>query len=324
MTPLISVLVPIYNVQPYIERCVHSLMRQTFQNIEFIFVDDASPDDSISLLESVVSQYAGRQSQVHLLRHEQNLGLSAARNTALDAAQGEYICWCDSDDWVEPDYCSSLYEEAKLQDATIVVCDFYHDYEDGQVIEFFNEFQDYQALINNRRVYSWNLFCRFVRRSLLIENGLRSYDGIGMGEDMGLSVRMHYYSPKTVYLHKPLYHYNRTNPQSFINLDKNPSSDRHQEYAEQLLRCIDLLCDFLSKRNISTQVFSQKSRINILDAILVSGKLYQIDSSFRDLIPFFMHRTELSLTYRLCVSCAMLGILSPLRFYRYLYKCKHA
>lgn len=324
MTPLISVLVPIYNVQPYIERCVHSLMAQTFQDAEFIFVDDASPDQSVRLLESVVSQYPERKHQVRLIRHHRNLGLAAARNTALEAAQGKYVCWVDSDDWVEPDYCMSLFEEAEKQAASIVVCDFYHEYENNQRIEFFTEFQDYQALINNRRAYSWNLFCRFVLRSLLTVNELRSYDGIGMGEDMGLSVRMHYYSRKTVYLHKPLYHYNRTNPQSFLNLDWNPQSDKHQEYAEQLLRCIELLCTFLKERGFSTDIFCQKSRINILDAILVSGKLYQIDSSFRDLIPFFMHRTELSLLYRMFVSSAILGFSAPLRFYRYLYKCRHA
>ena len=97
----ISVIVPIYNVRLYIERCVRSLMEQTLENIEFIFVNDCTPDDSMDILHHVLKEYPKRRKQIKIIEHETNRGISAVRNTGLKNATGQYIIYCDSDDWVE-------------------------------------------------------------------------------------------------------------------------------------------------------------------------------------------------------------------------------
>lgn len=108
----VSVIIPVYNVGKFIERCARSLMEQTMDNVEYIFVDDASPDNSIQILQKVLADYPNRRDNVRILTHAENKGLPAARNTGLAVATGEYIFHCDSDDFVEPDMLEQLYGKA--------------------------------------------------------------------------------------------------------------------------------------------------------------------------------------------------------------------
>ena len=96
----VSILVPVYGVSAYIEACAHSLFSQTYDNLEFIFVDDCSPDDSIARHQKLLHNYPSRQQQVRIIHHTENKGLGGARETALQAATGEAVMIVDSDDMV--------------------------------------------------------------------------------------------------------------------------------------------------------------------------------------------------------------------------------
>ena len=128
----VSIIIPIFKVRNFIERCVCSLFEQTLKDVEYIFVDDASPDDSIDILKSCIDRYPERKDQVIILTHEQNQGLPAARNTGLAVATGEYVFHCDSDDFVEKDMLEEMYKAAKTQDADMVYCDFYLSFEKNE------------------------------------------------------------------------------------------------------------------------------------------------------------------------------------------------
>ena len=120
----ISVIIPIYGVEHFIGRCAESLMCQTLrEGVEFIFVDDATPDGSIQVLQEVLDRYPERQGQVSILHHDVNQGLPAARNTGLAIAQGKYIFHCDGDDYVERDMLEVLLGAAEQQRADYVWCD---------------------------------------------------------------------------------------------------------------------------------------------------------------------------------------------------------
>ena len=98
----VSVVIPVYNVEPYIKRCVESLMSKTLKTgIEFIFVNDCSTDNSVNLIEEVVSCYSERKDQVRIIHHSSNKGLACTRLTGIKEAKGDYIIQCDSDDWVD-------------------------------------------------------------------------------------------------------------------------------------------------------------------------------------------------------------------------------
>lgn len=101
----ISIVVPVYGVEQYLEECVDSLINQTFKDIEIILVDDGSPDNCGSICDAFATRYP----QIRVI-HQENSGLSVARNIGIDSSSGEYICFVDSDDMVAPDYCQRLYE----------------------------------------------------------------------------------------------------------------------------------------------------------------------------------------------------------------------
>lgn len=123
----ISIIVPVYKVEQYLERCVNSLTNQTYKNIEIILVDDGSPDQCPQMCDG----YAGEDSRIKVI-HKKNGGLSDARNAGLDAATGEYIAFVDSDDWVEPDFIEQLYVNAKKEDADISIIGCTLVWDDGR------------------------------------------------------------------------------------------------------------------------------------------------------------------------------------------------
>lgn len=127
----VSVILPVYGVAAYIEKCTQSLMNQTLQEMEFLFVDDHGPDNSIELLKQIIKGHP-REKQFRILTPEHNLGAGLARNFAIPEAKGEYIAFVDSDDWIEPDMFEVLYNEAKAQnDADLCYSQEYKDYTDG-------------------------------------------------------------------------------------------------------------------------------------------------------------------------------------------------
>lgn len=125
----VSVILPVYGVAAYIEKCAQSLLNQTLQEAEFLFVDDHGPDNSIELLKQIIKGHP-REKQFRILRPEHNLGAGMARNYAIPEAKGEYIAFVDSDDWIEPDMFEELYAAAKVQDADLCYSQEYKDYED--------------------------------------------------------------------------------------------------------------------------------------------------------------------------------------------------
>lgn len=121
---LVSILVPVYGVEKYIERCARSLFEQTYESLEYIFVDDCSPDDSIAILKRVMEDYPERKDQVRIIQHDHNRGLAAARNTALDAATSPFISHVDSDDYLSLDAIQLLVNKQVETDADIVLGNF--------------------------------------------------------------------------------------------------------------------------------------------------------------------------------------------------------
>ena len=133
MLPLVSICVPVYNVAPYIARCMHSLMQQTYGNIEFVFVDDCSTDDSVSLLQNVIAGYPDRAKQVRILHNDRNHGLAYTRRVSIEAAKGEWILCVDSDDYIEPVTVERMYA-ACTPDCEMVIGGYMDHNSSGSVV----------------------------------------------------------------------------------------------------------------------------------------------------------------------------------------------
>ena len=135
----VSVCIPVYGVEKYIERCARSLFEQTVPELEFVFVNDCTPDKSIEVLRQTLEDYPHRKSQVTIIDLPENRGLVNARNVALEYlaahGSGEYIIHCDSDDYVEPDMYERMYERAVAHDADMVYCDYFAEFQNsGKVL----------------------------------------------------------------------------------------------------------------------------------------------------------------------------------------------
>lgn len=127
----VSVILPVYGVADYIVKCTESLLAQTLQEMEFLFVDDRGPDNSIELLKQTIKDHP-RKKQFRILTPEHNLGAGMARNFAIPEAKGEYIAFVDSDDWIEPDMFERMYRRAKEHgDSDLCMCQASKDYLDG-------------------------------------------------------------------------------------------------------------------------------------------------------------------------------------------------
>lgn len=218
----VSVIIPVYKVEKFIGRCARSLMEQTLTDVEYIFVDDASPDGSIGVLRQVLADYPERSSHVRILIHPENKGLPAARNTGLVMAQGEYIFHCDSDDFVEPDMLEQLYGEATETDADIVWCDWYLTFEKSERYmkqpAYDTPLEALKAMLGGAMKYNvWN---KLIRRSLYVENGITFPTGYGMGEDMTIML-LFAYAQKVAYLPHAFYHYVKLNTNAFSQTYSN-------------------------------------------------------------------------------------------------------
>lgn len=198
-------------------------MQQTLREVEFIFVDDASPDGSRSVLEGVLSRYPERNVQV--LTHAENKGLPAARNTGLAVAKGEYVWHCDSDDWPEPEMLEEMYAAALRERADFVYCDFWMQFESGARYMSTPDYTDPEQMVKEGFLagrMKYNVWNKLVRRDLYVKSGVRFPGGYGMGEDMTI-ILLALHAPRVARVPKALYHYVKLNTQAF----SNTFSERH-------------------------------------------------------------------------------------------------
>jgi glycosyltransferase involved in cell wall biosynthesis len=215
--PLVSVLVPVYRVEAYIERCARSLFEQTYDNLEYIFCDDCSPDASIQKLENVMKDYPTRLEQIRILRHEQNRGSAAARNTLIANFKGVFSFWVDADDWVDTNAVELLVKKQQETDADIVTCRAYAHYQDD-VKEYFDGGWDLDKdtllemiLLGKRGASVWR---RLIRRNLYTDHHVRCVEGVNIRNDFQLIIPLIYYSKKVDGINAFLFHYNKDNQHS--------------------------------------------------------------------------------------------------------------
>ena len=204
---LISLIVPVYNVEKYLDRCMESVLRQTYHNLEIILVDDGSTDSSPAKCE----EYAKRDSRVKVI-HKQNGGLSDARNAGLKIATGDYIGYVDSDDWIERDMYARMHQACTEHHAQIAVCRYFREYQDrtvsggdGSVVPLSRE-ELLEAYISGHDRYViynsvWSkLFWRDLVKGMTFPKGRNS-------EDIMYTTRAFCAVEQAVYLDQCFYHY---------------------------------------------------------------------------------------------------------------------
>lgn len=207
---LISVILPIYNVEKYLPKCIDSILAQTYTDYEIILVDDGSTDKC----GEICDRYAQTDTRIRVI-HKKNGGVSDARNVGIDAAKGKYICWVDPDDYIHPQYLETLYAIMQKSNADVVVCDYitYYDGEEEEIIPI-RQLPPYEQ-IGQQHLYNNEFLTNKRVKYVIIWNKLFKadlYQGIRypvgkVHEDNYTTYKLLDKANKIVYTEQPLYYY---------------------------------------------------------------------------------------------------------------------
>lgn len=243
---IVSIIIPVYNVFDYIERCIRSVIAQTYQNIECILVDDCTPDDSIEKCQQIIAGYKG-PIEFKILHHKKNRGLSAARNTGTEAATGDYIYYLDSDDEITNDCIELLVSEIKRHPGVQIVMGAtesipykeYYDlpyyktklYVDDNDWVRYNYYKNWPSL----QVNAWN---KLVKLEFLRENSLLFLEGVIHEDELWMFLVAQKLSKLSTITSKTYIHY--YNPSSIMGTaNKERSAQSIGKIIKNLLRNID-------------------------------------------------------------------------------------
>lgn len=207
---MISIIIPVYNCISSLSRCVASIQNQTFKDWEILLVDDGSTDGSASMCDYVASS----DNRIRVL-HKSNDGVSSARNMGLDHAKGEYVMFCDSDDWVESKWCQQLYFAAVNNPGCLPICNYYRSTFDHEKINRKDQCKKLEEHIAKADFFSLNQYellgipwNKIYLRSVLEDNYIRFRQELSLGEDMIFNLDyLHCQKGGCIFVGEPLYHY---------------------------------------------------------------------------------------------------------------------
>lgn len=298
----VSVIVPVYKVEKFIEKCVISLFSQTLRDVEFIFVDDASPDNSIQIVKKCIREYPQRERQVKILTHEINKGLPAARNTGLAVAQGEYIFHCDSDDFVEPDMLEQLYNTAKIKNADIIWCDWYLSFEHSERYMrqpcYNTSTEALKAMLAG--IMKFNVWNKLVRNRLYKDNGIMFPAGYAMGEDMTMML-LFMHAGSVTYLPHAFYHYVKTNPEAY-------SQEYSKKHLDAVMHNINIVEEATRKyfgHTLDLEIGCMKLEAKFPFLMSYSPSMYRLwQSTYPEANQYIMKNHYISMRRRLVQWCA--------------------
>ena len=216
----VSILVPFYKVENYVGHCVESLFTQTYKNIEYVFVNDCTPDGSMDVINSYIEKY-GVANQCKMIVHEQNQGISASRNDCLDNMTGDYFLFIDSDDYIDKDMVELLVEAAVKENADISGCGYIEEYADHRVERpqrYTNDHDEMMRAITLLTIKGvmWKLL---VRSTIVTEhrNEVRFIPDRNMVDDYLFCCQIFYYAQRFAGVDRCMYHWIQYNPNNYTH-----------------------------------------------------------------------------------------------------------
>jgi glycosyltransferase involved in cell wall biosynthesis len=239
--PKVSIIIPVYNVEDYLEKCLDSVINQTLKEIEIIIVNDCSPDNS----ERIILEYMKKDNRIKYIKHKKNLGAGGARNTGIKNATAKYIGSVDSDDWVDKDMFEKLYNAATDDDWDVVICGFKRVTPEGDILsetDFSNRSNIMEEKNKDIFTISNPSFCnKLWKKDLYIKNKVFFPDHLYY-EDLATIPRVFYYTNKIAYLD--------ITPYSYLWTRKDSASlTVSQKHIQDYFKVFDILKDFLYSNN---------------------------------------------------------------------------
>lgn len=251
---LVTYIIPIYNVSDYIVKSVRSLLEQTYSNIEYIFINDCSSDDSEIKLHQIIEEFPERCDKIKVITNEQNLGSATTRNIGLDMARGEYIMFADSDDWISCDYVESMLHQIEVGRDDIVYCDYFESYDSNEKLIRQNYGIDNIECIRSMlgggmHGSTWN---KIYRRPFLLKSKQRFVERADLFEDVSWNIRLFACTTRVSYIPKAFYHYIQYNSNSIIK--SMASSKKKWSRAMQRIENVRVACDYLTALGVEEKL----------------------------------------------------------------------
>ncbi len=271
--PIVSILVPVYGVEQYIEECVRSLLEQSYEECRYIFVDDASQDRSIELLRATVAEYPHRAEHVRIASHDHNRGLGAARNTLFDmVTQGEFVMCVDSDDYLDSHIVEALVTRAIVTRADAVRCGRVELSPSGQArvnrLSWLGSREaTLRAILAQSHLITSNIHGVMVRRELIERAHIRVAPDVNMGEDYTFIAQVLYHAKRVATLDEPLYIYRTERKGSYMD------SMRALVHIESYIRANVWVTEFIESQADHKSYYGElaTAKINIKKWIALRG-----------------------------------------------------
>lgn len=271
--PKVSVIIPVYSVEKYIEKCAISLFEQTLDDIEYLFIDDCSPDNSLSIVKTILEKYPHRQPQVVFHRMEQNSGQAKVREWGINHATGRFIIHCDSDDWVDADLYQVLYEKAICENVDIVGCDYCIVNNEGERLKSYRGFTSInrEKILSNLLLLkdSWSLCNKLIKSELY--QGISYYPQYNMGEDMLLVLQMVVKAKTIAYVPNKYYYY-------FHNQNSITYSDTYERVLSRYKQCqgnTEIVHRFFKENNLYNKYRDEVIFLEFYNRSLIKPVLFK-------------------------------------------------
>ena len=231
--PKVSVIVPIYNVEKYLEKCINSLLSQTLEDIQIILVNDGSKDNS----GNIAKEYEKNNKDRVIYVEKENGGLSDARNYGLKYATGDFIAFLDSDDYIEKNAYEEMYNKAIEENADYVECDFIWEFPNKIRVDKQYPYKNKKEMLSFVRVVAWN---KLIKRQLITDNNLEFPKGLRY-EDVEFTYKLIPFINKFAYVDKPFIHY--------VQREGSIANVQNERTAE-IFTVLDNVIEFYKKNNI--------------------------------------------------------------------------
>lgn len=284
----VSILIPVYKAEKYIERCLQTVLSQTYKNLEIIIVDDASPDSSMAIAEKLIQQ-AANTFDIKILHNKKNQGIATVRNMLLDNATGDYILFVDSDDYIETDAIESLVNIADKTNCDIVRCGYFEVKSNN--IRPINQrpWNDKTDLLK-QHIKAWNsieaMWQLLIRKSLIEEHHIRFAEGVNASEDHLMMIKLYFYANSIVNMEKPVYYYRIDNTQSVTHI--NP-----KVFHDSMYKGMDNAINFLKDNGIY-----ETYRDEVLTRTFLTKQTFLLNKENRDIDLFVNTHPECNSYYR--------------------------
>lgn len=271
----VTIAVPVYGVESYVEKCAESLFEQTYSNIEFLFINDCTPDKSMEIILNTLDRYPNRKGQVRIIDQPVNKGCPAARNLAVQLATGDFIFHVDADDYLEKDAISSMVSEQMATDADLVVGNYMIETDSKtNLVQYCDISKTKEEIVkdclDDRSSQSvWGIL---IRRQIYIENNIRADENFHVGEDWQVAPLLLYYANKIAYVDKVIYHYQLSRPNS-ITITSQESVTKKKNQLICFVKTMNCLLEsFKDKGQTFLDVIYRKKAILVQDAMIYCCK----------------------------------------------------